>query len=128
MKRIIGFMFVSMLMMFATPAWSAAVMHALQCEQGDDLSDDKLEAMSAEWLKAAHTVGGGENLQLSLQFPVAAKAGDVDVVIIIIAPSFAEWGAFMDNYAGSAAAALDVKNEGGLDCGNGSLWETVLIK
>lgn len=128
MKIFVQTMFVSLLMIVAAPAWSDSALHILTCQQDEDTSDDQIEAMSAEWLKAAKTVKGGENLKLYLNFPVAAKAGNVDVAVILVAPSFAEWGAFMDNYAGSAAAKLDVKNEGGLDCGDGALWESVEIK
>jgi len=128
MKKFMLLMLTSMLMMVAAPAWSAAVLHAIQCEQEDELSDEKVEAISAEWLKAAKTIKGGENLKLRLQFPIAAKMGEVDVVMLIVSPSFTEWGAFMDNYPGSAAEAVDEKYAEELDCGNGTLWESVLIE
>ncbi len=128
MKKLMLLLFVSTLMMVAGPAWSDEAVHILTCEQDDDTSDEKVEAISAEWLKAAKAVKGGENLHLRLNFPVAAKAGEVDFLIILTAPSFAEWGAFMDNYAGSAAEGLDEKHKDDLDCGDGSLWESVKIK
>ncbi len=128
MKVFIQLMIVSLLMVMATPAWSAQVLHALQCQQDDAVSDEKVEAISAEWLKAVKTIKGGENLLLRLQFPVAAKVGEVDLVVIMVAPSFAEWGEFMDNYPGSAAEAVDEKYSDDLDCGNGTLWESVEIK
>ena len=128
MKSIMRFMFISILMMVAAPAWSDAALHIVTCQQNDELTDEKLEAFSVEWLKAAKTVKGGENLELRLNFPVAAKAGEIDVAIMLIAPSFAEWGLFMDNYAGSAAEAVDEKNSDGLDCGNGTLWESFKVK
>jgi len=128
MNTFIRMMIISMLMIFATPAWSDAVVHAVQCEQDEETSDDKVEAISAEWLKAAKTVKGGENLRLRLNFPVAAKMGEVDVVLLITAPSFAEWGTFMDNYPESAAEAVDEKYIDDMDCGNGTLWESVLFE
>ena len=128
MKIFIRLLTISMLMICAAPAWSAAVVHAIQCEQDEETSDEKVEAMAVEWLKAAKTVKGGENLQLRLNFPVAAKVGEVDLVMLIVAPSFTEWGAFMDNYPGSAAEAVDSKHLDDLDCGNGTLWETVLFE
>ncbi len=128
MKKLMLLLFVSTLMMVAGPAWSDEAVHILTCEQDDDTSDEKVEAISAEWLKAAKAVKGGENLHLRLNFPVAAKAGEVDFLIILTAPSFAEWGAFMDNYAGSAAEGLDEKHKDDLDCGDASLWESVKIK
>ena len=128
MKSIMRFMFISILMMVAAPAWSDAALHIITCQQDDELTDEKLEAFSAEWLKAAKTVKGGENLELRLNFPVAAKAGEIDVAIMLIAPSFAEWGEFMDNYAGSAAEDADSKQQDGLDCANGTLWESFKVK
>jgi len=79
-------MIVSMLMIFAAPAWSAEVLHSVQCQQGE-ISDEEL-----------------------------------------VAPSFAEWGEFMDNYSGSEAEAMDEKHGAKLSCGNGTLWETVLVE
>ena len=128
MKKFMLLMFVSMLMVVAAPAWSDAALHALTCEQDEETSDDQVEAIANEWFKAAKTVKGGENLQLFLNFPVAAKTGEVDVAMILIAPSFSEWGQFMDNYPGSAAETIDDKYEDDLDCGNGTLWESVEIK
>jgi len=128
MKKFMLLMLTSILMMVAAPAWSAEVLHALQCEQEDEVSDAKFEAITAEWLKAAKKIKGGENLKLRLQFPIAAKMGEVDVVILLIAPSFTEWGAFMDNYPDSAAEAVDEKYADEIDCGNCTLWESVLFE
>jgi len=128
MKVFMRLMFVSILMMVTGPAWSDSALHALTCEQDEETTDDQVETIAAEWFKAAKTVKGGENLEFHLNFPVAAKTGEVDVAMILIAPSFAEWGTFMDNYPGSAAEAIDEKYEDDLDCGNGTLWESVKIE
>lgn len=121
-------MFTSMLMMLAGPAWSDSAVHILNCEQDEETSDQQVEAMAAGWIKAVKGVKGGENLELYLNFPVAAKAGEVDFLMVVIAPSFAEWGTFMDNYAGSAAEKFDDKHTDDVDCGDGSLWESVKIE
>jgi hypothetical protein len=128
MKIFIRLLTISMLMVFAAPAWSDSALHTILCEQDDEMTDEKVETLSAEWLKAAKTIKGGENLELYLNFPVAAKVGEVDVALILIAPSFTEWGMFMDNYPGSAAEAVDSKYQDGLDCGNGTLWESLKIE
>jgi len=128
MKKFVLLMLASMFMVIAVPAWSDEAVHILTCEQDDETTDAKVEEISAEWLKAAKGIKGGENMSLRLNFPVAAKAGEVDFLIILTAPSFAEWGAFMDNYAGSAAEKIDGKYVDDLDCGDGSLWESVKIK
>ena len=128
MKKFILLMFISMFLMVAGPAWSAEVLHVLTCQQDDETSDAKVEAISAEWIKAVKTIKGGENLRLRLQFPVAAKVGEVDFAMIMVSPSFSEWGEFMDNYPGYAAEAVDEKYVDDLDCGNGTLWESIEIK
>ena len=90
MKLFIRMMIASILLIMAAPAWSGEVLHALQCEQDEEVSDEKVEAITAEWLKAAKTIKGGENLRVRMNFPVAAKMGEVDVVVLIVAPSFAD--------------------------------------
>jgi len=128
MKTIIRLVIFSILLMVAAPAWSDDVMHVIRCDQDEGTTDDQVEAIAAEWLKAARAVEGGENLELRLNFPVAAMSGDVDIVMALFAPSFTEWGTFMDNYAESAAADIDDKYEDDMDCGDGTLWESVVVK
>jgi hypothetical protein len=38
-------MIVSMLMIFAAPAWSAEVLHSVQCQQGE-ISDEQLDVIA----------------------------------------------------------------------------------
>ena len=128
MKKLMLLLFVSMLVVVAGPAWSDTVRQVLKCEQSEDTSDSKVEAIATEWLEAAKKIKGAENLELNLNFPVAAAAGEVDFLMVVIAPSFSEWGAFMDNYPGSEAEKIDDKYENDLDCGDGSLWESAKIK
>jgi len=128
MKKFMLLMLASMLMVVAGPAWSDEAVHILKCEQDEETTDEQVEIISAEWLKAANQIKGGENLHLRLNFPVAANAGETDFLIIVTAPTFAEWGAFMDNYAGSGAEKIDDKYQDDLDCGDGSLWESVKIE
>ena len=123
-KRLMVF---AVLMMFAAPAWSMQALHVILCEQDDEISDAQVEQLAADWLKAAKEVKGGENLIFRINFPIAAKSGEIDLAMMLIAPNFTEWGMFMDNYPGSAAEALDDKFAEDLDCGDGTLWESELI-
>jgi hypothetical protein len=86
-----------------------------------------MEAAASSWLKAAKTQKGGENLQVYLHHPVAAKMDNGDVLFVVTAPSLAEWGVFWDGYKGSAADQLD-KTDNGIACPNSALWEAVEIK
>ena len=48
---------------------------------------------------------GGKNLDFYANFPVVVNAtGQIDVVFMLVAPSFAEGGEFWDGYGDSAAA------------------------
>jgi len=120
-------MFVTTLMMLASSAFGT-VVQIYSCEQDEATTDDQLEAMASEWLKAAKTVKGGENLELYLTFPIAASAGEIDVQFVLYVPNFAEWGAFIDNYNGSAAQKIDNKYEDDLDCTKSTLWDRIKIE
>ncbi len=128
MKTLVGLMLVSMLMIVATPAFSAVATQMWKCEMDDDISEEEVIANAGEWLKAARTMKGGEQLEAHVYFPVAVNAiGEADVWFVVTAPSFEEWGKFWDNYAGSPAAEVDKRNEK-VVCPDSALWESVKIK
>ena len=94
----------------------------------DDASEAQVRARAQDWLKAAKKLPGGEKLQAFVLFPIAVNAmGEIDVMFVVVAPSFAEWGKFWDNYAGSPAAEVDKRNEK-VVCPDSALWESVKIK
>ena len=128
MKIFVRMFMVSILMMLSATVSADMATHILLCEQEDAVTDDQVEAIAAEWFKAAKAVKGGENLELYLNFPIAAKAGEVDFAMMLIAPNFAEWGEFMDNYPESPAEDIDDRYEDEIDCGDGALWESVKMK
>ena len=128
MRKFAGLIFVSILLLVAAPVSADLATHILLCDQDEDVTDDQVEAIAAEWFKAAKEVKGGENLELYLNFPIAAKAGEIDFAMMLIAPNFTEWGEFMDNYPGTLAEDIDDKYEDELDCGDGTLWESLKIK
>ena len=130
MKKIVGLMLVSMLMMIvAAPAYSGGVaMQMFKCEIDDDASEQDVKDYAAKWLKAAKTMKGGENLEAYVYFPVAVNnMGETDMIVAFSAPSFAEWGMFWDSYGGSAAAEVDKKDDM-VDCPDSAVWETFKVK
>ena len=128
MRMITRLIFVSILFLIAVPASADLATYIILCDQDEDVTDDQVEAIAAEWFKAAKEVKGGDNLQLYLNFPIAAKSGEVDFAMMLIAPNFAEWGDFMDNYPESPAEDIDDKYEDEVDCGDATLWESVKMK
>ena len=94
----------------------------------DDTSEEEVKVIAGEWLQAAKTMKGGERLEAYVYFPVAVNAiGEVDVLFVIFAPTFEEWGKFWDNYAGSPADEVDKRNEK-VVCPDSVLWESIRIK
>ena len=128
MKTIIQLIIVSMLMMVAAPAWSGSAVAVYQCEQGDDASEADVLAAVADWLQAAKAMKGGENIDAFVMFPMAATMGEFDMLFIVTAPSFAEWGTFMDGYEGSAAAEADKKYADTAICPDSALWESFRVE
>jgi hypothetical protein len=134
MNKIVRLMLVSMLMLVpmlmivGAPAYAGEAMQMWRCEMDDDASEEDVTSMAREWLKAAKTMKGGERLEAYVNFPVAVNATDqIDVLFVVVAPSFEEWGKFWDNYAGSPAAEADKRNKK-VVCPNSVLWESVKIK
>jgi hypothetical protein len=119
----------SMLMIKAAPAYAAEAMQMWKCEMENDTTEEEVITMAREWVKAAKTMAGGKGLEANVYFPVAVNVtGKVDVLFVVHAPSFVEWGKFWDNYSGSPANAVGEGNREKIICPDSALWESVKIK
>ena len=119
----------SMLMIKAAPAYAAEAMQMWKCELVDDTTEEEVITMAQEWVKAAKTMAGGKGLEANVYFPVAVNVtGKIDVLFVVHAPSFVEWGKFWDNYSGSPAAELEQGHQEKIVCPDSALWESVKIK
>jgi hypothetical protein len=128
-KTVLSLVLVSILMIVAVPLYAAEATQMWKCEMDDDATEKEVLAMATDWLKAARSMKGGEQLQASVFFPVAVNAiGEADVWFVVSAPSFAEWGQFWDSYIDSPAAAVDKKNQDKVVCPDSALWESIKIK
>ena len=128
MNTIVRLMLVFMLMIVAAPAYAAEATQMWKCEMDDDTSEEEVTAIAREWLKTAKKMEGGERLKAYLYFPVAVNAiGDTDVWFVVVAPSFAEWGKFWDNYGGSEAAELEQRQHEKIVCPDSALWESIKV-
>ncbi len=128
MKRIIWCAAVSMLPMLANPAYATEAWQAFSCQlEDDDKTEADVVAAAKKWLKAAKTMEGGKDLQVSIHFPVAAAAGDTDFKLILRAPSFKDWGTFWDGYEGSPAHKIDQEADEITTCKESRLFQGVVI-
>ena len=129
MKTLLGIMLVAVLLIVAAPAYSGEAVQMWRCEMDDDASEAQIKAGAAKWLKAAKKQPGGEGLEAQVYFPIAVNAtGEMDLLFIITAPSFQDWGKFWDAYGGSPAAAIEKEDEALVICPDSVLWESFTIK
>ena len=82
MKTIIRFGLVSMLAMVAAPSYSAEAWHVFTCEMLEEATEKDIVEGASKWLKAAKGMKGGEQLELSVHFPMAAEMGESDFKLL----------------------------------------------
>jgi hypothetical protein len=129
MNMTMRLMLVSILMVFAAPAYSGTAVHVFDCELSGEASEEQIEGQAEKWLAAARTMKGGEEFKVFILFPVAAQTNDTDFKFMIVAPSLASVGAFWDGYTDdSPAANLDDENPGFANCPDSAMWEGVKVE
>jgi len=129
MKKILGLVLVVMLLVAVVPANAVRTSQIFHCEQDDDATEAQINAGAAKWLKAAKGQKGGENLEAWVYYPVAVtNMGESDLLFVVVAPTFEEWGVFWDNYEGSPAAKIDKENQEFVICPESALWESVPVE
>jgi hypothetical protein len=118
----------STLLVAAAPAFSGVAMQIWRCEMEEGATEEGILANASKWLKAAKTIKGGENLQVTVHFPVAVNATDkVDLLLILTVPTFEEWGRFWDSYIDSPAAEIHSENKM-IICPNSVVWQTFKVE
>lgn len=128
MKTIVRSVLISAFAMVAAPAYAAEAWQAFDCELVGEKTEADVIAAAQKWLKAARTMKGGEEMQVSIHFPVAAASGGSDFKMILKAPSFKAWGTFWDGYKGSPAHKVDEETDEITECPSARLFEGVVIK
>lgn len=114
------------MLLSAGPAFSGQAMQMWRCGLEDGVSEADIEKRASEWLKAARQLDGGKNLEAMVLFPVAVNAsGETDLIFMVTAPTFAEWGRFWDAYPSSDAAAGE---NDGMFCPDSVIWEAMKVK
>jgi hypothetical protein len=130
MKKILGVMFVCVLLLAAGPAFAGGeVVQMWKCEMDDDASEAQVMEGAQKWLAAAKKIKGAENLEAYVYFPVAVNAtGEMDAMFVVQAPTFKEWAALWDGYEGSEAAKVENANNELVVCPDSVLWESMKVE
>ena len=118
------------MMIAAAPAFAGEATQMWKCEMDDGVTEQQVRDMAGEWLEAAKKIKGGENLKGYVYFPVAVNAtGEMDMMLIVVQPSFEEWGRFWDGYEGSEAAKLEQGHVAlGVVCPDSVVWESFKVE
>ena len=130
MNRILRWMTVAAMMIAVAPAFAGGKATQMwRCELQDDVTEDQVADIAQKWLAAAKTMEGGKNLEAYVFFPVAvSNMGESDIIFVVTAPTFAEWGTFWDGYKDSPAANLDKANRDAVVPTDSGLWEAIKVK
>lgn len=129
MKIFVRLILVSMLMIAAVPAFSGEVVQMWRCEISDGVTEERIQAQALEWLTETRKLPGGEGFNCYVYFPVAVNAtGQMDLILVVTAPSFEEWGKVWDNYHGSDSAEMEMRNLEFIVCPDSTLWESFEVK
>ena len=127
MKTTVRLMLVLVALFVAAPGFAGDAVQMWRCEMVDDATEEQIEAHAAQWLKTAKKVGGGENLEAYVYFPIAVNGtGQMDFMFVVVAPSFGEWGKFWDNYSDSDA--FEAENHDLSVCPDSVLWESFKVE
>jgi len=104
-------------------------MHIWRCELDDAATEEMVLQGAQEWLAGARTVKGGENLEMYVKFPVVVNAtNQIDLLLVLVAPTFREWGRFWDAYGDSEAADHEVTAREYIVCPDSTMWESFKVK
>ena len=107
---------------------NAAVIQVWKCKVNQGKSDADVEKASSAWLAAAKSMKGGENLEVYHSYPMAANAGERGFEFVLVAPDAATWGAFWNDYDGSAASKADAGWNDVASCSGADLWNSKAIE
>jgi hypothetical protein len=129
MKTTIRWMLVFVMLMLAAPALAVDAVQMFKCEMEDDATEDEVRAIAKEWLAAARKTKGGEQLGVSLYFPIAVNVtGQTDFLFMVHTPSVEQWGVFWDGYKDSPVSKVDAGIGSKVVCPDSALWEVNKIE
>jgi hypothetical protein len=101
-------------------------MHVFVCEMGEGVTEEQVDAMAQQKLKALRQLPGAEKAEVHVLWPaVVSNMGKTDFWIVWTLPSFSDWGKLWDAYNDATALARgDDATEGKVNCPESMLWES----
>ena len=101
------------------------VLHVFSCEMVPGVTEEQIDTIAQQKLKALRLMPGAEKAQVHVLWPTAVTSlGSTDFQIVWTFPSYADWGKFWDAYSdASPLAKADDATEGKVECPNSVIWE-----
>ncbi len=129
MVRSLLWMLVAVMMIAVAPSFAGEATQMWRCELDDDATEEQVMEGAQKWLAAAKTMKGGKNLEAYVYHPVVVNAtNQVDLLIVLVAPTFKEWGEFWDGYPDSPAAAVEEETNKVFICPDSVLWQAYKVE
>ena len=127
-KIIIASLTASVMFLFTAPAYADSILQLWSCKLNDGKTGADVIAASSAWLKAAKTNEGGEDIEVFVDFPIAADAGDDDFTFVLVVADTKTWGVFNQDYLDSPAGEAEEAWSEVATCSVSSLWESFEIE
>ena len=114
---------------FAAPVVAHDFDHVWSCEMKPGKTLDDARAVARTWLAAARSMKHGEQLQVSIRYPIIVSGSENRFDFVVRAPSLAVWGAFYDTYDdGTPVADADLKFADVASCSGSTMWESIAVQ
>jgi hypothetical protein len=127
-KIIIASLTASVVFLFTASAYADSILQLWSCKLNDGKTGADVISASAAWLKAAKTNEGGEDIEVFVDFPIAADAGDDDFTFVLVVADTKTWGVFNHDYFDSPAGEAEEAWGEVATCSASSLWASVEIE
>lgn len=103
--------------------------HVWTCSILSGHSLDEVRTAGTEWLNAARSMPGGEELQLIIRWPIAVPDSSEAFEFVIRAPSLQAWGKFYDTYdPDSPVGKADEVFANVASCAGSTVWESISLE
>jgi hypothetical protein len=128
-KKILAGLAASVVLLFGTSAVADSVLHIWECDLNEGMTNADAVTASAAWLAAAKKVPSGEELEVYVDFPIAAAAGDGRFNFVMAVADEATWGAWYGaEAADSGMADANAAWSEVASCSSSSMWYSVEIE
>jgi hypothetical protein len=128
-KRLVALLTTTVMLLFTASAFADSVVHIWTCELNDGKTGEDVVAASSSWLEVAKSMEGGADLEVYLEFRIAANVGDNGFNFVLIAADEKTWGTWYGS--DDPDSAMQDANTAWSDvatCSGSSLWFSVEIE